>query len=77
VLQNVDYAKREASHCEKTTRDGIQQWTRLFVQHNIAFGVVTSFVGVAGPKIRLRFLPASQLEFPERQSFGCPGFLPI
>jgi hypothetical protein len=77
VLQNVDYAKREASHCEKTTRDGIQQWTRLFVQHNIAFDFVSRFAGMAGVEIDLRFLPAFQLEFPERQSFGCPGFLPI
>jgi len=35
VLQNVDYAKREANRLTKNRRDGIQQWTSCFVQHNI------------------------------------------
>jgi len=35
VLQNVDYSKRAANRRTKNRRDGIQQWTSCFVQHNI------------------------------------------
>jgi len=35
VLPNVDYANARPVGVTKKTRDGIQQWTSCFVQHNI------------------------------------------
>jgi hypothetical protein len=39
--RSVDYAKRSPHSVAKmNTRDGIQQWTAFFVQHNLTIGTL-------------------------------------